>query len=459
MNYFECQLNKPALDYKCGEEMVFTVYAKSNCEKTECKYVWWVLEGDDGKHSKGLAEITPKKPLVLKTSCDRAGFVHLTCKSRNADATVDLSFDALEVSAGAEIEKLEYLDTLPEDFDKYWGEIENMIADFTPQLLEKKEVTEGVADGFVCYDLKIKTPIDTVASGLLTMPKTDEKLPLIISFMGYGVSSAVICCRDDAIVLSINAHGTENCIPRIEIENNHKDIIFYGFDEEQNKSPYTAYWRNMMIRDLTAAKFAKTLPQWNKKDFIANGGSQGALQATTVAAHEKGITFLNIEIPWFCNLSAENHGYLSGWRPKFCEGLRYFDTAAQATRVTCPVKIIAYLGDYTCPPQTVMTLYNTFDTEKTIEFVQAGTHTYRPPIKVSYRLSNGEAPVVGKTYRHYKGNEYEVLSIADSSENGEQSVVYKALYGDGKVWVRPLSMWCEPIITKDGIKKRFEFVR
>ena len=61
-------------------------------------------------------------------------------------------------------------------------------------------------------------------------------------------------------------------------------------------------------------------------------------------------------------------------------------------------------------------------------------------------------------YRHFKGNEYEVLAIARHSETLEEMVVYKALYGEGGVWVRPASMWNEAI-EKDGrIFKRFEFI-
>ncbi len=59
-------------------------------------------------------------------------------------------------------------------------------------------------------------------------------------------------------------------------------------------------------------------------------------------------------------------------------------------------------------------------------------------------------------YRHFKGNEYEVLYIAKHSETMEDMVVYKALYGEGGVWVRPLDMFCETI-TRDGKTfKRFE---
>jgi len=56
--------------------------------------------------------------------------------------------------------------------------------------------------------------------------------------------------------------------------------------------------------------------------------------------------------------------------------------------------------------------------------------------------------IVGK-YRHYKGNLYEVVGIARHSETLEEMVVYRALYGEGGLWVRPLPMFCETVVI-DG---------
>ena len=61
-------------------------------------------------------------------------------------------------------------------------------------------------------------------------------------------------------------------------------------------------------------------------------------------------------------------------------------------------------------------------------------------------------------YRHFKGNEYEVLYVAKHSETLEEMVVYRALYGEGGLWVRPASMWDEEV-EKDGKRyKRFTFI-
>ena len=56
-------------------------------------------------------------------------------------------------------------------------------------------------------------------------------------------------------------------------------------------------------------------------------------------------------------------------------------------------------------------------------------------------------------YRHFKGGEYEVLCIAHHSESGEDMVVYRALYGEGEVWVRPAAMWNEEVV-RDGVTYR-----
>lgn len=61
-------------------------------------------------------------------------------------------------------------------------------------------------------------------------------------------------------------------------------------------------------------------------------------------------------------------------------------------------------------------------------------------------------------YRHFKGNEYEVIAIAKHSETLEEMVVYKALYGDGGYWVRPASMWNETVTKEGKTFKRFEFL-
>ena len=61
-------------------------------------------------------------------------------------------------------------------------------------------------------------------------------------------------------------------------------------------------------------------------------------------------------------------------------------------------------------------------------------------------------------YRHYKGNDYEVLGVAEHSETGEKLVVYRALYGEMGLWVRPEPMFTETVETAGGPVPRFRLI-
>ena len=61
-------------------------------------------------------------------------------------------------------------------------------------------------------------------------------------------------------------------------------------------------------------------------------------------------------------------------------------------------------------------------------------------------------------YRHFKGKEYEVLGVARHSETDEELVVYRALYGDFGLWVRPVSMWNEAVERDGKTFRRFTYI-
>ena len=61
-------------------------------------------------------------------------------------------------------------------------------------------------------------------------------------------------------------------------------------------------------------------------------------------------------------------------------------------------------------------------------------------------------------YRHYKGNEYEVVGVATHSETGESLVVYRACYGQWGLWVRPLQMFCEFVQVGAESVPRFAYI-
>ena len=61
-------------------------------------------------------------------------------------------------------------------------------------------------------------------------------------------------------------------------------------------------------------------------------------------------------------------------------------------------------------------------------------------------------------YRHFKGNDYEVIGLARHSETQEEMVVYRALYGDFGLWVRPARMWNETVERDGKTFRRFTYI-
>ena len=73
-------------------------------------------------------------------------------------------------------------------------------------------------------------------------------------------------------------------------------------------------------------------------------------------------------------------------------------------------------------------------------------------------MTEEQAKLVGRTFRHFKGNLYRLEGVAKNSETMEEMVVYRALYGEGGLWVRPAKMFFETVERDGKTLKRFELL-
>ena len=71
-------------------------------------------------------------------------------------------------------------------------------------------------------------------------------------------------------------------------------------------------------------------------------------------------------------------------------------------------------------------------------------------------MTEEERKLIGRTFRHFKGNRYRLEGFAKDSETTEEMVVYRQLYGEGSLWVRPAKMFFETIERDGKMIKRFE---
>ena len=73
-------------------------------------------------------------------------------------------------------------------------------------------------------------------------------------------------------------------------------------------------------------------------------------------------------------------------------------------------------------------------------------------------MTEEERKLIGRTFRHFKGNRYRLEGFAKDSETTEEMVIYRQLYGEGSLWVRPAKMFFETIERDGKTIKRFELL-
>ncbi len=131
---------------------------------------------------------------------------------------------------------------------------------------------------------------------------------------------------------------------------------------------------------MRSLQFLKALPQWNGKELVVSGGSQGGLQTIWAAALDPDVSRADSSITWCCDFAGPTKGRLNGWRPDYVPALNYYDSVFHAKRIKCPIVISrAGLGDYVCPPSGLAILYNNIPSaQKKINWVQGSTHGFVP---------------------------------------------------------------------------------
>jgi cephalosporin-C deacetylase-like acetyl esterase len=217
--------------------------------------------------------------------------------------------------------------------------------------------------------------------------KKEGKYPAYVCYKGYGVVSAPISCKQDTIIFYINAHGIENGRPdeyyKKLAQTRLKD---YGLVKEQNMDPDKAYFKYMAIRAAQAARFLLTLPNFNG-ELILHGGSQGAFQATVATTLVPEVNKLDIYIPWLCDMNAASTGRMRTSGPDYTDGMAFYDLTNLATKIHCPVTLMAGLGDYTCHPAGIFSFYNAIPTQKKMRVIQNKIHLYQSPEAEEFKVN------------------------------------------------------------------------
>lgn len=370
--------------YKAGEPVSFAFTVSDIAGET---YVKWTRDGDDGKKEEALVEASTNGPVVVKTSLAKPGFVRVLAKlvdksGKNLDG-VDTHFFA---SAGVDVDQLQGI-AEPADFDAFWAAQKAKLAKVAMEPVVREEIASSNPK-VKMYKVSIPCAGPRPATGYLVIPvgTQPKSRGARVTFEGYGMGGqgAPRWFSEYEITFSVNAHGFELG----KDDTYYKDFANslkvgnsgYAFDPEQNKNPETAYFNGMILRDLRALEYIKSLPEWDGKNLVVSGGSQGGFQSLVMAGLDKDVSSCDASAPWCCDMGGKAQlGRVGGWQPIFAAGLNYYDPVHFAKRVptTCKVFISrAGLGDNTCPASGLTVVYNNLKCPKKIKYVQGSEHMH-----------------------------------------------------------------------------------
>ncbi len=389
--------NKSALSYQPGEEMVFTFKMDYATAKPGKYFLSYLRRGDDNKKFSG--KVPADQTLTVKTSLDRPGFVSVNVvlvDEKGKPVRLELPNGkktprTINYYAGAGVQPEKLTDCgEPADFDAFWARQKKRLAEVPFQGKVERKLVKTVKNGKI-YAVSIPAPGPRPATGYLTIPNNakPKSLPITIVFFGYGthVQRAPGAVVPGQIMFFLNAHGQKLGQNADYYKKFFASIrtpkYSYAFDPEQNKNPETCFFNGMVMRILRAMEYLKTLPEWNGKTLIAQGGSQGGLQTMWSAALDQDVTAAYPSITWCCDLAgtAKAKRLSGGWRIRYVPALDYYDPVFMAKRIKkADVTITrAGLGDYVCPPSGLMISYKNLATpKKTIRWVQGSDHGFVP---------------------------------------------------------------------------------
>jgi len=400
--------------YKCGEPVTVTAAVLEDGKPVSGKTVTYSILADGGFSKEGKFVSDAAKPwtFVYKFAYPAALRAEFTVLGDDGkpiplkNGYDQVRFAGGRIGAVAEPDKILPAGRTPADFSAFWKAQLARLSQVKMTELERT-VPEGLPDVYYTvdmWDVKVSCVDGVPVSGYLAMPKkaAPKSLPAVLLVVGAGVGSAAPWtvypwAKEGAICLEINAHGILNGQPQKYYSDLGKGRLRHYYTKVYPE-PEKHIFVNMALRVIRALEYLRSLPEWNGRDLIIRGASQGGWQAVVGAALDPKVTMCVAGVPAFNDFDGEFSPEVrrmprmhfgaairkaKGGPAKTAELLKaqsYFDTVNFAPMVKCPVYVTVGYLDLSSPTTSVYALYNRIPatTEKHITAYPGSAHAKCP---------------------------------------------------------------------------------
>ncbi|MEN6626473.1 MAG: acetylxylan esterase [Candidatus Sumerlaeia bacterium] len=380
----DVNVDRPDGIYQAGQEATFTVTTLPGVAPTEATAAFCV----DGTTTIGTEALQLKgEPVRIKKTLDKPGQLICTIKykTQNGDAISEAGayFDPYAIKPATEV---------PADFDEFWARQKASLAgDYQAEVTPVESGRPNVD----LFHVKIPMPDGPPVQGYMAKPH--GAAPKSIGAVAYTHGAGVRSSNKPGpamgmIAFDFNAHGiddgqTKDFYTKLD-KGELSDYRRRGWDK-----PETVYFVGMYKRLLRAIDFLTKQPEWDGKNLIVFGGSQGGAQAIAAGALDPRVSVVVAGIPALCDLNGYKAGRYCGWprsvalgadgqpvNPTVAETARYIDSVSLASRVKCDAFFMTGLIDRTCMSNSVMPAYNSLQSQrKMIIFQPKLKHVFAGP--------------------------------------------------------------------------------
>ena len=275
----------------------------------------------------------------------------------------------------------------PADFDAFWkSKVEELRAvPMNPHL-------EAAESGNVNLDYW-KITLDNIRGskirGQLSRPKTGDKLPALLVVQWAGVYPlqrewATSWSKQGWLTLNINAHDLPIDQPKAFYDQQNQGAL-KNYPAQGNSDREKSYFLRMYLSCYRAADYLASRGDWDGKNLVVMGTSQGGLQAIMTGGFHPKITALLANVPAGTDHTGPLVGRRGGW-PQWLgwgalpndknviETSKYYDVVNFARRVKVPALVSAGLIDTTCPPEGIMAAFNQMQGPKELLVLEKSGH-------------------------------------------------------------------------------------
>ena len=346
-----------------------------------------------------VAFVNGEATIVMGTMWD-PGFLACQYEFKTTDGKMQKDLVKLSFSP----EQIKSFTPMPKDFEQFWQKAvkEARKVDLEPEYFDVPDATN---DQFITKLVRLHVGKNKWIYGMLTTPLSNRRGAGGEAVAGCEASFPVVLCppgagstkvfpsdyfgREGMIYMKIEIHDNDPRIPDDEYNRMRKEKCD-GYICRGMESKDTYYYKDVYVGCVRAIDFLCSLPEWDGRNVIVTGGSQGgALTIITAALNEK-VTLCAPFYPALCDLTGFLHNRAGGW-PKFFSGfykdgktdvpneqavetLQYFDVVNFARLLKVPTFMSWGYNDDTCSPTSVWAAWNAISAPKQSDITPSSGH-------------------------------------------------------------------------------------